>query len=471
MRQRILFLSLSCMVVCSIGFGEPAKLPQVGVGLTIYSDNFAVVKDTRRMEFKEGLNTVEFPDVAAAIDPTTVSFRCPDSPKMVSIVEQSYRYDFVSSEVLLGHYIDKEVTITVKGSGSATPKRLTGRLLAISGNDLILKSEINNIEIISRNILEEITLQPLPEKLITKPTLIWLANSQEQGTCLCTTTYTTEQIKWQADYLAILNADETRLDFTGWVTIDNKSGADFKDATIKLVAGDVRKVTAPVRSRRRMVLAEAAAPAGFEEKSFAEYHLYTLGRTATIEDRQSKQIEFITPATGIQAKKIYLYQRKPKWFYERAETKDKVNVKVEFENTRENSLGIALAKGKIRVFKRDPADDSIEFVGEDKIDHTPRKEKLSLYIGDAFDIVPQYTLVDGKYYKRHKREKHKIELRNRKNRAVTVFVDEKFPARHNWTIEEFSQKYEKIDARTARFRVRISANSTATIEYATTESW
>jgi len=215
----------------------------------------------------------------------------------------------------------------------------------------------------------------------------------------------------------------------------------------------------------------AAAPA-FEEKAFMEYHMYTLGRKSTINNNQVKQIEFIEPATGVQAKKIYVYERTG-WRWSSGKSsqpeKGKVNVKIEFENKKENKLGIALPKGKVRVFKRDPADDSLEFVGEDQIDHTPKNEKLSLYIGDAFDIVAEHTMTDYEEKWGRRYETHKVEIRNRKDEPVTVFVDEKLPGYEDWKIEKSTHKWEKRAAFVARFPVEVGADQSATIEY--TVSW
>ena len=473
MKRQIIFLAIVCAVACSISFAGPAKLPEQGVALTIYNENFGVVKESRQMSFEKGVNTKKFTDVASAIDPTSVNFRCLSAPGAVSILEQNYEYDLVNADSLLKRYIDKNVTVLLKGSGADTGKELTGLLLAAIGNDLILKSKSDDIEIISRNTIEEISLKELPDDLVTKPTLVWLANAKEAGSRLCQVTYTTGRIGWNADYSAVLNADETKIDFTGWVTIDNKSGATYKDSIIKLIAGDVRRIVEPVPMRREKLYAlGAAAEAGFEEKPFMEYHLYTLGRKSTINNNQVKQIEFIEPALGVPVKKLYIYERgRRQIYYGRGQQSDKVQVKFEFENTKENNLGIALPKGKVRVFKKDPADDMLEFVGEDRIDHTARKEKLLLYIGDAFDIVPEHTLLDSKRSRRMLRETHKIELRNRKDEAVTVFVDEKFPAWVNWKIDKSTHKYKKRDARTARFEVRIDADSTVTIEYTATQTW
>lgn len=452
-----------CAAVCSAGFAGQIPLEQ-GVGLTIYSDNFAVVRESRRIAFEKGVNTVRFTDVASAIDPTSVNFRCLSAPGAVSVLEQNYEYDLVNAGSLLKRYIDKNVTVALKGSGADTGRELTGLLLAALGNSLILKSQQDNIEIIDKDSIEQISLKELPEDLVTKPTLLWLANADQKGAQLCLVTYTTGRIGWNADYSALLSADETKIDFSGWVTIDNKSGATYKDAVIKLIAGDVRRITEPELRRGRKVMAlDAAAGVGFEEKPFMEYHLYKLGRKSTINNNQVKQIEFISPATAVPTKKLYIYERSRK--------EDKVQIKLEFENTKENNLGIALPKGRVRVFKKDPADDMLEFVGEDRIDHTARKEKLLLYIGDAFDVVPEYTLLDSKHSRRRRIEKHKIELRNRKDQAITVFVDEKFPAGVNWTIDESTHKYVKSDARTARFEVKIGADSTAAIQYTATQTW
>jgi hypothetical protein len=194
-----------------------------------------------------------------------------------------------------------------------------------------------------------------------------------------------------------------------------------------------------------------------------EYHLYTLGRKSTINNNQVKQIELIAPAMGVPVKKLYIYEWRKK--------PNKVQIKLEFENKKENHLGIALPKGKVRVFKKDPADGMLEFVGEDAIDHTARKEKLSLYIGDAFDVVPEHTITDSEQRRRWRRESHKVELRNRKDEPVTVYVDEKFPPHVNWKISGATHDYEKRDAQTARFKIPVKADSVQILEYTVTQTW
>jgi hypothetical protein len=461
--RRVLFLAM--VVWVCFGFAGVVRGAEEGVSLTIYTDNFGVVRESRNMTFQEGVNTIKFTDVASAIDATSVNFKCLSSPGAISILEQNYEYDLVDTESLLKRYIDKEIMVQGRGSGADVGRTVNGILMGARGNSLIL-NRTPGIEIISRDSVEAIMLKEGPADLVTKPTLVWLAQADKGGAELCQVTYTTGQIGWKADYSAVLSDDERSLDFSGWVTIDNQSGATIRNAGLKLIAGDVRRVQ-PVRpmmkGREMMMMDMAAAAPAFEEKAFMEYHLYTLGRKSTINNNQVKQIEFIEPATGVAVQKLYIY--------ERTQQPDKVQIKLEFENKEENKLGIALPKGKVRVFKRDPADETLEFVGEDEIDHTPRKEKLLLYIGNAFDIVPEYTMVDSRRERRRTTEKHKIEFRNRKDSAVEVFADEKFSPWVNWTIDEKTHEYEKRDAQTARFKVKIEADSTATLEYTATQTW
>jgi hypothetical protein len=468
MKHGILYL-IVMTVVSSFCIAKESAVP--GVGLTIYNDNFAVVREARKMNFEKGQNTVRFTGVASAIDPTSVKFACLSAPGAVSVLEQNYEYDLVNAESLLKRYIDKQVMVALKGSGSDPGKSVEGTLLAAVGQDLIVKGS-NGIEVIGQAGVEEIKLKELPEDLVTRPTLVWLAQADKAGEQLCEVAYTTGAIGWKADYTAVLNADDTALDFSGWVTIDNKSGAGYKDATLKLIAGDVRRIQQAITNRTRGIVMEMAAKApAFEEKPFMEYHMYTLSRRSTINNNQVKQIEFIEPAEGVKAKKIYVYERSDYWNPRGGDQNKKVMVKIEFENKKENKLGIALPKGKVRVFKKDPADNSLQFVGEDEIDHTPKDEKLSLYIGDAFDIVAEHTLIDSKHERRMARETHKVELRNRKDEAVTIFVDEHIPAWVNWTIDQTTHKYVKKDAHTARFEVAVEANATVTVQYTVTQTW
>lgn len=434
------------------------------VGLTVYNDNFAVVRDDRAIEFEKGTNEIRFTGVASAIEPSSVNFKCLSSPGAVSILEQNYEYDLVDTTSLLKRYLDKQVHVFVKGSGADVGAEIQGKLAAARGSNLIL-NRADDIVIVSRDDIERITLAEMPEALVTEPTLVWLAESESESKEKCRITYTTGNIGWNADYSAVVNEDENNLELSGWVTIENNSGTAYKQADVKLIAGDVRRIEAQKPRREMLVMAagDRQEKAGFEEKSFMDYHMYTLGRQTTVKNNQVKQIELIEPVGGIAYNKRYVYERRV--------SEDNIQVKIEFQNTESNGLGIPLPEGKVRVFKQDPADENLEFVGEDKIDHTPKKEKLSLYIGNAFDIVPEYTLVDSEQGRRWRRQTHQIKLKNRKDEPVTVFVDEHFTPRMNWDVEKNSHEYEKLSAGKIRFEVNISPDSVETVEYTVRESW
>lgn len=427
------------------------------------------------MDFAEGQNTVKFTEVAERIDPTSVLFDCLDAPGAVQILEQNYEYDLVNAQGLLKKYIDKSVTVQVKGSGSSPGTLVSGTLLSADGATLILMDgQTGKMNIIGSDSVEHIQLDKKPENLLTRPTLVWLANAAKKLSGLCQITYTTEGMGWRADYMAVLNDKEDALDMSGWVTITNNSGAAYQDAALKLIAGDVKRVAPPMAPRpswqRKEVMAMAAeADGGFAEKPFMEYHLYTLGRKTTLQNNQVKQIELIDPAQNVPVKKLYVYEVSNWDWLTRG--RDKVQVKIEFENKKENQLGIALPKGRVRVFKSDPADNTLEFVGEDEIDHTPKDEKLSLYIGDAFDIAVEQTVTDARNGRNFETYTRKVELRNRKDSDVVVFVDEKIPQGRNWQVDQSNIEHQKKDAYTCRFAVPVKANETFALEYQITQTW
>ena len=462
MRSKLIFAVLLC--VCGGLIAQEVQSDSTGI--TVYNDNFGVVREDRLMNFTQGTNLFKFTDVASQIDPTSVRFQALNNPDAIKVLEQNYEYDLVSKSKLLQKYIDKDIELYLKGSGSEPGQLIEGKLLSSVGSDLIIDTD-QGMKIISSSSVLSISLGQGANGLITKPTLVWLVNSAIEAATMTRTTYTTTGISWKADYLATLNEASDKIDLSGWVTIDNRSGTSYENANIKLMAGDVRRVQEHRRRGRefeyKMARQVMDSSAGFAEKAFAEYHLYTLGRTSTINNNQVKQIEFITPALGVPCEKVFIYnwQRSAK----------KVQIKVEFENKEEYGLGIALPKGKIRVFKADQADGSLEFIGEDNIDHTARKEKLSLYIGNAFDIVPEHTLVDTKNGYHWRIEKHKVEIRNRKDSAVSVFVDQKLSSWSNWKITETNGQWEKKDAGTARFKVDVPADSSFTLEYTTDQRW
>jgi hypothetical protein len=323
--------------------------------------------------------------------------------------------------------------------------------------------------------VQNIEFGTLPEGLLTRPTLVWKVATEKPGKHVAQVTYQTTGLSWRADYSAVINAADTQMDLSGWVTLTNQCGAGFKDARVKLIAGDVRRVQPPVRMPPPAPAAARGAEAqgfgGFEEKTFFEYHMYTLGRTTTVNENQIKQVELLT-AAEVPVLKRYVFEPGGKYWHRRYGQGElyKVNVYVEFKNSKEQKLGMPLPKGKIRVYKKDPADASLEFVGEDEIDHTPKDEELKLYVGDAFDIVGEKTITDRKQAQRWRQESIKIELRNHKEEDITVRLREHLGG-GQWEITAKSQDFKKIDANTIEFDVPVAKNGKAQVTYSVDYRW
>ena len=461
--------------------GTAATTPKdEGVALTIYNQNFGVVRERRKVDVKEKEGTIRFTDVATQIDGTSVSFKSLTDP-VASVLEQDYEYDLVSADKLLQKYIDKQIAVLTKDGG-----RYSGNLLSFDANQLVIRQygEKGDIVMVQRgDNVKDIEFGALPEGLITKPTLVWKLATEKTGQQLVEVAYQTAGINWQADYNTVLNAKDTALDLSGWVTVNNQSGATYKDAKLKLIAGDVRRIEQrmPRGGGRVLAMAEAKAP-GFEEKAFFEYHLYTLGRPTTVAQNQTKQIELLK-AADVPVKKVFLYDGAPqyRWYgglvtdagYGSEEGNKKVNVIIEVKNSKDNHMGMALPKGKVRLYKRDEADAALEFIGEDEIDHTPKDETVRLHIGDAFDIVGERKRTDfhvdtGRHVMT---ENFEIRVRNHKDEAVDVLVKETLYRWNNWEITQASQKWTKYDASTIHFPIHVDKDGEQVITYTVRYTW
>ena len=445
----------------------PASEP--GVSLTVYNQNFAVVKEVRNLNLDGKTATVQFRDVAKLIDPTSVHFKSLTDPEGTAVLEQNYEFDLVSADKLLDKYIDKKIGVVTKEG-----TRYAGTLLSFDAQQLVLQGE-NQLFMVQRpDNVQNVEFGALPEGLLTRPTLVWMVATEKPGRHLSQVTYQTKGMGWQADYSVVVNPDDTQMDLSGWVTLTNKCGAGFKDARVKLIAGDVRRIEPPApRVLREAAVAEARAGRGaFEEKTFFEYHMYTLGRTTTVNDNQVKQVELLT-AADVPVTKRYVFEPGGKYWHERYGKKGeyKVNVYIEFKNSKEQKLGMPLPKGKIRVYKRDPADNDLEFVGEDQIDHTPKDEELKLYVGDAFDIVGEKTVTDRKQAQRWRQESIHIQIRNHKEEDIKVLVREHLSGGQQWEITAKSQDFKKIDASTIEFELPVAKNGKADVTYTVDYRW
>ena|ERR1051325_11287155 len=459
-----------------------ATKPEEGVALTVYNQNFGVVREKRKVEVNEKLGTIRFTDVAAQIDGTSVHFKSLTDPQ-ATVLEQNYEYDLVSADKLLQKYIDKTIAVLTK-DGS----RYAGNLLSFDGNQLVLRQpgEKGEIVMVQRgDNVKDIQFGSLPEGLITKPTLVWKLATEKIGTQLVEVAYQTAGLSWQADYNAVLNAKDTQLDLSGWVTINNQSGATYKEARLKLIAGDVRRVQPPpaaAGSMRGLAKMAVAEEQGFAEKAFFEYHLYTLGRPTTVAQSQTKQIELLK-SSDVPVKKIFLYEGAPQYrffgglqtqpSYGSEESNKKVNVVIEVKNSKENRMGMPLPKGKVRLYKRDEADAALEFVGEDQVDHTPKDETIKLHVGDAFDVVGERKRTNFNVDSGRKimTESFEIRVRNHKEEGVEVLVKETLYRGNNWEIVESNPKFVKYDSNTIHFPVKLEKDAEQVITYTVRYTW
>jgi len=446
-----------------------ADPPKEGVALTVYNQNFAVVKDVRRLDIPKATSEIRFRDVAKQIDPTSVHFKSLTDPEGTTVLEQNYEFDLVSADKVLDKYIDKPLAVLTKDG-----KRFEGTLLSFDKAQLILQGAANLFMVQRPDNVQNIEFGALPEGLLTRPTLIWLVATGKPGAHLAEVTYQTSGMTWRADYSVIVNADDSRMDLSGWVTVTNQCGATFRDARLKLMAGDVRRVQEP----RRMMMMDVAQSArakggagGFEEKAFFEYHLYALERPTTLNENQIKQVELLA-ANDVPVTKRYVFEPMGRYGHRRYGDPNtyKVNVYIEFKNDKASKLGMPLPKGKVRTYKRDPDTGDVEFIGEDSIDHTPKDEELKLYVGDAFDLVGTRTVADRTQGQRWMKESIKIELRNHKDEDAVILVREHL-SRNTWTIEAKNQDYKKINANTIEFSVPVKAGGKADLAYTVHYSW
>lgn len=449
-----------------------------GVELTVYNQNIALVKDRRTLDLRSGLNEVKFADVASGIDPTSVHFASLSDPRGTSVLEQNYEYDVVGTQKLLTKYLDQQVSLVAQDGAAYSGKLLSG------AEDIVLQAADGSVDVIKLDQVRQISFPKLPEGLITRPTLVWLLEAAKAGPQGTEVTYLTGGINWRADYVVILAADDKSLGLNGWVTVDNHSGATYKDAKLKLVAGDINLVQAAqeVIGYDRAVKATAAPPGPqVTERTFFEYHLYDVQRPVTVKDNQTKQIEFAS-GEGVKADKFFVYDGLQGYYFgfygspitdaEYGPTSNtKVMVMLEFKNDEASGLGIPLPKGTVRVYKKD-TDGTTQFVGEDSIDHTPKDERVRLYLGDAFDIVGERVRTDfAKPGERSMEESFEISVRNHKTEAVEVRVVEHLFRWSEWQITRSSSDYSKLDASTVEFRVNVPKDGEAKITYTVRYRW
>jgi hypothetical protein len=453
--------ALTLVIFASIAGAQTAK----EVAITIYNNNLGLVKDIRRLDIKKGTAALDFSEVASQIDATSVNFRCLDDAN-VQVLEQNYLYDLVSSEALLKRYLGKNIEAVGKDG-----KNYRGQLMSYDSQNLILNNADGEVTVIALDKIADYKFPSLPEGLLLKPTLRWMLDSPSAGAKKCEVSYLTNGISWQSDYVAVVSADDSQLDLSGWVTISNSSGTSYDNAALKLVAGDVHQVTppAPMGGIYRDNLsyeAKAAAPQ-FQEEGFFEYHLYTLSRPATINDKEIKQLSLF-PSTRTKARKIFIFDATGGgYYYNNNQDKIKIKANLEFENSEKAGLGMPLPKGKLRVYKADTKG-ALQFAGEDLIDHTPKDEKVRVYLGDAFDITGSRKVINHENIDpsgNHYRETYEINLKNHKKENIVVTVVEHTIGWREWLIKKSSLEYNKVDNYKVEYEVSVPANGESTLTY------
>lgn len=457
----------SAMVYAEASASETGK-PRKSVEISIYNDDLALVRDVRTITIPLGTSNLTFTDIAAMVDPSSVSFTSLTSPGLVKVLEQNYEFDLVSDYELLRKYAGEKVRVITRDG-----TLYEGYVLnAFGGGDqrsLVLgeRPDGGRVWSVLYQDMRVVEFPELPQGLMTKPSFVWMVqNDSGESNQTVEVSYLTSGISWRADYVAVINEADNAISLTGWVTVDNKSGATYPDAKLKLIAGDVHRVKDEeefevLPAATKMALADRSQPQ-FKEESLFEYHLYALQRPTTIKNNQIKQIELLS-AAEIPAKKLLVYDG---WHNE-----SKVNVMLEFKNSEEFGLGIPLPKGKVRVTKAD-SQGSRQFIGEDSIDHTPKDETVRLYLGDAFDILGERTVVgQHRPSSRSLENTVRIVLRNHKTEPVEVKVVEPLGYYSDWTIVKSTHQFTATDARTLETTVKIPANGEVTIEYTVRYSW
>jgi len=440
---------------------------QKSVAITVYNSNIGLVKDTRTLRLQRGASQLRFMDVAQQINPTTVHIKSLTAPNALEVVEQSYEYDLLNPQKLLDKYVGKELTLVLRKLENNTEQLAPTRATLLSNNSGQVW-QIGEQIIINPTNIAEIRFDKLPPDLIAKPTLVWTLNNTGAETHTVEASYLTTGMGWRADYVVVVNKDDTKADLNGWVTINNNSGAAYNNAELKLVAGDVNRVqdVMPMAKARAGAVETAAAPPQFQEQAFFEYHLYTLQRPTTLKNNETKQISLLSAANFNVKKELVLNGQQ--YYYQGYNNpgeaiKEKVGVFVEFKNSKESGLGQPLPAGVVRVYKAD-ATGAQQFIGENRIDHTPKDESVRVKLGDAFDVVAERKQTDYKAIARRAFEyAYEIRIRNHKEEPITVVVNE--PIGGDWEIINSTFPAEKTAAFAARFNVPVAKDGEAVLSY------
>jgi hypothetical protein len=439
---------------------------QVELAVTVYNSDIALVRDVRNLDLARGTSDLRFMDIAATVNPATVHFRSVTEPASLSVLEQNYEYDLLEPEKLLHKYVGRDVTLVRmrQEDGSTREEEVKARLLSYNGAPVW---QIGS-EIVTGLHADHIRFPQLPDSLYSRPTLIWTLENSGAARHRVEASYLAGKLSWNADYVLRVTRDDKAGDLDGWVTLTNGSGTAFRNAKLQLVAGDLNRVRQVLS---KMMVDEsraerAVAPAPMAQESFSDYHLYTLNRKTTINNSQTKQVSMLE-GTGVPVIKRYVVDGQA-FYYRNAQhpgapIKDVVQVYYQFRNEQGHGLGMPMPAGVVRVYQED-SKGGVQFVGEDRIDHTPKDETLNLKIGNAFDVVCERKQTDFEKISSGVYEiEYEITLRNHKTTPIAVDVNE--PVGGTWRMLRSTYEWTKTDAWAAQFKVPVASDGTATLKY------
>ena len=446
---------------------------QIDLNVTIYNSNIALIRDVRNLLLPNGAFRLKFMDIAATVNPATVHFRSLTDPEKLGVIEQNYEYDLLEPAKLLHKYVGKEVTLVRAYQENGTTKREEIKATLLSDNNGPVW-KIGN-DIVTGMYAESYRFPEVPANLYDRPTLLMSLENSGAKKQQIEASYLANNLSWNADYVLTVARDDKNADLDGWVTVVNNSGTAFHNARLQLVAGELNRVpqggvAGGVAMKAEMARISAAPQ--FQQEAFSEYHLYTLGRKTSVEDKETKQISLLQ-GSGVPVEKIFVVNGQS-YYYRNPQTpgaplKDPVLVYYKFKNEEKNGLGIPLPAGNVRVYQKD-SKGGILFAGEDRIDHTPKDENVNIHIGNAFDVVADHKQTDYKRIDTHVWEmEFEITLRNHKDTPITVQVNE--PIGGDWEMLSSTYKYTKTAAFAAQFIVPVAKDGTSVLRYRIRAHW